>query len=250
MRAPEPDPSHVSGCVVCGLELDYLEAAGDVRCALCGADGTSPVRCRAGHFVCDACHAAPARDVIERVCIATPSTDPFALATALMRYRSLKLHGPEHHFLVPAALLSALANARGDGASKARFIAEARRRADSVPGGACGFHGACGAGVGVGIFASIATGATPLSRESWGLSNQATARALTAIGGVGGPRCCKRTTWLAILTGIRFAREALGVRLRGRGAACDWSAVNDQCLEAGCPFHPGRRTLPANVRGP
>lgn len=233
---------HHHGCLICGAALAYRTAAAPVACALCGAPGSSPVACGAGHHVCDTCHASPARDVIERVCLASASTDPVALATGLMRHPSLKLHGPEHHFLVPAVLLSALANARGTPEAKAGLLTEARRRADAVPGGFCGFQGACGAGVGVGIFASLATGATPLAQQAWGTANKATGRALTVIGGLGGPRCCKRTTWLAILTGVRVAREALDVRLEGRGAACDWSERNAECLGEPCPFHPARRT--------
>jgi hypothetical protein len=33
------------------------------------------------------------------------------------------------------------------------------------------------------------------------------------------------------------AREALDVRLEGRGAACDWSDRNAECLGEPCPFH-------------
>jgi len=202
--------AHHHGCLTCGAELAYGQEAAPVTCALCGAASRSPVACARGHFVCDACHAAPAREVIERACLASDAVDPIALATGLMRHPSLKLHGPEHHLLVPAVLLTAWANARGAAAEKPRLLAEARRRADVVPGGSCGFHGACGAGVGVGIFASIAGGTTPLAGSSWGVANRATGRALTVIGGLGGPRCCKRTSWLAILTGMRVAREAFG----------------------------------------
>jgi Family of unknown function (DUF5714) len=233
--------THHQGCLTCGAALVYGQDAAPVTCALCGAAGRSPVACAHGHFVCDTCHAAPAREVIERACLASDSTDPVALATALMRHPSLKLHGTEHHLLVPAVLLTAWANARGSAGDKPRMLAEARRRSDAVPGGACGFQGACGAGVGVGIFTSIASGTTPLTGPSWGTANQATGRALTVIGGLGGPRCCKRTSWLAILTGVRVAREALGVALGGRGPACEWSEVNAECLGSGCPFHPGRR---------
>jgi LSD1 subclass zinc finger protein len=233
---------HRQGCVVCGVELDYLPGPKPVRCAVCGTVGESPVRCREGHFVCDACHAAPAADVIERACLASDATDPVVLATRLMRHPSVKLHGPEHHFLVPAVLVTAFCNARGQPGAKAGLLAEARRRSAAVAGGFCGFQGACGAGVGVGIFASLATGATPLARESWGLANSATAGALTVIGRLGGPRCCKRTSWLALLSGIRLAREELGVRLDGRGPACEWSEANAECLEKACPFHPARRS--------
>lgn len=193
--------------------------------------------------------AAPAKDVIERACLTSNSTDAVEIATRLMRHPSVKLHGPEHHFLVPAALLSALCNARGDPGEKPGLVTEARRRSDALAGGFCGFQGACGAGVGVGIFASLATGATPLAREAWGLANGATARALTIIGRLGGPRCCKGTTWLALLSGIRFARERLGVDLRGRGPACEWGDVNSECLKGACSIHPDRRsTVSASMK--
>lgn len=232
---------HHRGCLICGAPLDYRAEAAPAECALCGAAARSPVACREGHFVCDACHAAPGAEVIERACLASATADPVELATRLMRHPALRLHGPEHHFLVPAALLTAWANASGRGGERAGLLAEARRRAGAVPGGSCGFHGACGAGVGVGIFAALATGATPLAREAWGTANQATGRALTAIGGAGGPRCCKRTTWLAILAGARVAGEALGTPLRATGPSCEWAGLNAECLGEPCPFHPARR---------
>ena len=229
------EPSH--GCLLCGLELVYDVAATPAVCATCGAEQPSPVRCRDGHFVCDACHAGSAKDVIERACRAATGRDPVALATRLMRHPAVKMHGPEHHFLVPATLLTAWSIATG-GADRAALLAEARRRSDTVVGGSCGFHGACGSGIGVGIFASLATGATPRSGASWGQANRATGRTLQLIGDVGGPRCCKRTTWLALLGGIRFAREELGVALEGRGPRCEFHAKNADCLERTCPFYP------------
>lgn len=228
-----------SGCLVCGAALEYLAAAEPMRCATCGAPASSTARCTgAGHFVCDACHSGSAKDVIERFCLATESTDPLEIARALARHPKVKLHGPEHHFLVPAALLAAHANARGAQGDLPRLVAEARRRSDPVAGGFCGFQGACGAAIGAGIYVSLATGATPLASEPWALANGATARALDVLARVGGPRCCKRTTWLVLLSAVRYARERLGVELGGRGAACEFSEVNAECIEARCPFYP------------
>ena len=228
---------HAQGCLVCGAELAYAQTAGPATCAICGVEERSAARCMDGHSVCDACHSGTAKEVIERACRTHTGSDPVALATALMRHPAVKMHGPEHHFLVPAALLATWASAAG-AAERDGLLAEARRRSDSVIGGSCGFHGACGSGVGVGIFASLATGATPRSGPSWGQANRATARALQVIGDVGGPRCCKRTSWLALLSGIRFAREALGVGLDGRGPCCEFHRRNDDCLERDCPFYP------------
>lgn len=228
---------HAQDCLVCGGELAYAQEATPAVCAICGVEEASTARCRAGHYACDACHSGEANEVIERACATASTRDPVGLATALMRHPAVKMHGPEHHFLVPATLLAAWSSATG-GAGRANLLAEARRRSGSVVGGSCGYHGACGSGVGVGIFASLATGATPRSGASWGLSNRATARALQVIGDAGGPRCCKRTSWLALLAGIRFAREELGVNLEGHGPRCEFHARNDDCLELDCPFYP------------
>lgn len=230
---------HQRGCLLCGADLVYRLTAAPVTCALCGAAGESQAGCVAGHFVCDDCHAGKAKDVIERFCAATTLTDPVAIAQGLMRHPSLKLHGPEHHLLVPAALLAALCNARGEPGLRAGRVAEARRRAAPLVGGLCGFQGACGAAIGAGIFASIATGATPLSTEAWRLSNGLTARALAAVAEAGGPRCCKRDTFLSIRAGVRFARASLGADLPEAAVACEWSGQVRECLGAGCAFHRG-----------
>jgi Family of unknown function (DUF5714) len=231
-------PEHRSGCLVCGRALEYLGAAAMMSCATCGAAAPSAARCEAGHFVCDACHSGTAKDAIERFCLAADGTDPLRIARTLMRHPRLKLHGPEHHFLVAAALLTAHANAQGAAGEKARLLAEARRRSEPVGGGFCGFQGACGAAVGVGIYVSLATGATPLAGEPWALANGATAQALGVLARVGGPRCCKRTSWLALLGAVRYARAHLGVEMDGRGEACEWSDMNAECIRARCPFYP------------
>lgn len=65
-------------------------------------------------------------------------------------------------------------------------LSEIQARGKQVPGGACGFWGACGAGISTGMYMSIITKSTPLAKEAWGLSNQMTGQALTAIGKNGG----------------------------------------------------------------
>ncbi|HUL57691.1 MAG TPA: DUF5714 domain-containing protein [Anaeromyxobacteraceae bacterium] len=236
-----------SGCVVCGGALRYLAAAEPMRCATCGAAAASAARCVAGHFVCDACHSGSAKDVIERCCAAAEGVDPLEIARTVMRHPKVKLHGPEHHFLVPAALLAADANARGVPEEKPRLLAEARRRSEPVAGGFCGLQGACGAAIGAGIYVSLTTGATPLSAEAWGLANGATAQALDVLARVGGPRCCKRTTGLVLLAAVKYARERLGVELGGRAAPCEVSDLNAECIRGRCPFYPRAAGHPSSA---
>ena len=78
-----------------------------------------------------------------------------------------------------------------------RLIPQSLNRGKAVPGGVCGFWGACGAGISAGMFISIISGATPLKNEPWGLANKMTSKALDAIGSIGGPRCCKRDSYMA-----------------------------------------------------
>ena len=137
--------------------------------------------------------------------------------------------------MVGAALLTAFKNAGGE-VELESALKEMMSRGRQVPGGACGYWGACGAGISTGIFLSIATKATPLTDETWGLSNQMTAAALRAIGEVGGPRCCKRDSYLALLAAIDFVAEHLNVRMVRNMPVCHRAARNNQCIGKRCPF--------------
>lgn len=223
-------------CLICKAPLEYLHAPEMMKCGLCGKLEESKTRCVNGHYVCDECHTG-GMDGIISVCMGSQSRDPFEILEELMALPSCHMHGPEHHVMVGSALLTAYRNAGGT-LDLAPALLEMQRRGKQVPGGACGFWGACGAGISTGIYLSIALKATPLAKEAWGLANRMTAAALAAIGSHGGPRCCKRDSYLAIHEAVRFTEEQLGIRMeRGRGT-CSRSHLNNQCLQSGCPYHP------------
>ncbi len=69
--------------------------------------------------------------------------------------------------MVGAALLTAYKNAGGQ-LDLEKALHEMYRRGKEVPGGACGFWGACGAGISAGQFLSIVTQSTPLVRGALG----------------------------------------------------------------------------------
>ncbi len=231
---------HRSGCLICGRDLVYTREPRDLLCAVCNEVRSTTAACEAGHFVCDRCHSLGALDLIEQFCIATTLQDPLAIACILMRYPAVRMHGPEHHFLVPAALIAAYCNHRGEPERKAALLGAARARAGTVPGGACGTHGACGAAVGTGIFVSLITGSTPLKKQEWSLANEMTAKSLAAIARHGGPRCCKRDSWLAIAEAAKFLSERFGVALPVEEAVrCEYSEINRECRKKACPFNAG-----------
>ncbi len=236
----EATMEHRSGCAFCGRELRYLERSEEMRCIFCDNLFSSQAKCVNNHFVCDKCHALSANDLIERFTIASTSTDPLDTAITLMKSPSVKMHGPEHHFLVPAVLLSAFYNVTGRAEEKETKIKKARQRAEHVLGGFCGFYGNCGAAVGTGIFVSVLTGATPLSHREWKQANLMTARSLYSIAESGGPRCCKRDSFLAIQEALRFVKEHFQTHMAsGRDSLkCEFYPMNKECKKADCRFYP------------
>lgn len=224
-------------CLVCGKPLVYWEEARELECSICHRTFPSNASCEAGHFVCDECHAKQGVQVIMEGCRRSTLRDPIALMQQLMEDPYIYMHGPEHHILVGAALLTAYANCGGD-IDLEGALQQMRERGSQYPGGSCGFWGCCGAAVSAGMFMSIATKATPLTGKTWGLANKTTARALEAIAALGGPRCCKRNSFTAAREAAAVVREELGVAMElPEAIVCSFSPENKQCLQSRCPYH-------------
>ena len=226
-------------CLICKAPLEYLTQDELMECAICHKQERSKTRCVEGHYVCSECHTQGMDSILGR-CLSETSRDPIEILEKMMSMPFCHMHGPEHHVMVGAALLTAYKNAGGEIALP-KALQEMYSRGHAVPGGVCGFWGACGAGVSTGQFISIVTGSTPLAVEPWGLSNQMTAKALESIGKVGGPRCCKRDSYLAITAAVDFAAELLGVQMALGDISCTRCHMNNQCRGRGCPFHPANK---------
>ncbi|MCQ2415867.1 MAG: DUF5714 domain-containing protein, partial [Lachnospiraceae bacterium] len=56
------------------------------------------------------------------------------------------------------------------------------------------------------------------------------------IGSVGGPRCCKRDSYLSILSAIDFVKEHFDIEMEKPEIVCGFSSKNNQCLGKRCPF--------------
>ncbi len=91
-------------------------------------------------------------------------------------------------------------------------------------------------GISTGIFVSVISGSTPLTEKPFGLANRMTAKSREAIGGIGGPRCCKRDSYLSLLQAIDFVKEHFGVEMEKPEIICGFSACNNQCIGKRCPF--------------
>lgn len=225
-------------CLICGKPLQYLEAAEAMECEICHKVHMSNGKCKSGHYVCDECHSKNGIEIIKEFCMKSDSRNPIEIAGRIMGSSYIHMHGPEHHVLVGSSLLTAYANSGGD-IELESGLDEMAMRGQQVPGGFCGFHGCCGAAVSTGIYYSIITGCSPLHEEEWKRANLMTAASLTAIAEYGGPRCCKRDSFLAILEAADYTEKKLGISMElPERLACGFFKKNKECLEERCPFYP------------
>lgn len=227
-----------ANCTVCGQPLRYFDEAQDVHCDICGKPDTGRCLCEAGHYVCDACHRERGVEAVMDACLRADDRDPIALAQRIMADARIHPNGPEHHSLVGAVLLAAYRNAGGD-VNLLPALAELRKRSLQVPGGTCGYWGCCGAAISAGQFYSIAVGCTPLKQQEWADTARLTSDIMGAIADIGGPRCCKRTSFVAIETAVRHVELTTGVTMDlPDRVTCTFMAGNDQCRGRGCPYFP------------
>lgn len=241
---PEADETPVrgqraaEGCLVCAAPLEYLASPESMSCTYCGRDFNAGARCADGHFVCDSCHVGAAPEAILRVLETSRETDMIRLFEEVRRHPTMPIHGPEYHALVPAVIVAAARNAGLP--LETRHIQSAIDRGTTVAGGSCGFMGACGAGLGVGIAFSVILGATPLTGAKRSLLHQITVSALDEIGRLDAARCCQRDSWTALKTAAEHAADVLGVSLEASvNLDCTQMAGNHDCLGAQCPYWPG-----------
>ena len=138
--------------------------------------------------------------------------------------------------MVPAIIVAAVKNAGypiPEGA-----VEKALERGSKVPGGWCGFYGACGAGIGVGTAVSVITGATPLTGQPRSLANEATSFALGRMID-GGARCCKRASRNALEAAVEFLSTRMGIKLgRDEKIECRYIKRNRECIGQDCAYYP------------
>ncbi len=226
---------HRSGCLICGEPLCYLDTPQEVSCGFCQIRAPTEVLCQGGHFVCDDCHSQEALPVIERLCLQSAETDMISLFAHVRRHPALAVHGPEHHSLVPATILTTYRNLGGSLADDA--ICKGIRRGAAVPGGFCAFSGGCGAAMGVGIAFAILIGASPLQAVKRQQVQRIAAGAIEAVSRHQAARCCQRDGWVALRHAATISEPIIGLKLRAETALrCSQQQLNKQCGKENCPL--------------
>ena len=115
-----------------------------MECAICHKKEPSKTRCVKGHYVCNDCHTQ-GMDSIFGLCLSETSKDPVAIVRRMMDLPFCHMHGPEHHVMVGAALLTAYKNAGGSLDLEAA-LREMYSRGKEVPGEPAAFGVPAGLG--------------------------------------------------------------------------------------------------------
>lgn len=237
--APGPDSRQGVGCMCCGAELRYFPEPRQMTCHYCGQSQAADGCCANNHFVCDRCHQENGLEVIKTICASTTEKDLISLLTLIRSHPAIPMHGPEHHAMIPGILLACYRNCGG--AIEAKDILTAIKRGADVPGGVCGFWGACGAAIGIGIGISTIFAATPLTPGPRQLAQQFSGRILLALASRKGGRCCQRETYVALQETARLSGEFLPVSLTATGALhCNQYRQNRECIRKQCPLWDSR----------
>ncbi len=173
---------------------------------------------------------------IINACLQETGKNPIEIFNHIAQMDFVRIHGPEHHVLDGAALLTAFYNAGGK-IDLQESLAELMKRGLQMPGATCGMWGVCGAVSSTGAALSIIDGTGPLSTDaSWGKHMEFTSAALHSLSQIGGPRCCKRDAFLSFQRAIEFINENYDVTLESSRIECSYSEKNEQCLKERCPF--------------
>ena len=222
-------------CGICGTVLSYCTEPVSMDCEYCGHRYDALIYCPNSHYVCNSCHGAQAIDITRKVLKASASDNPLEMFEKIVSHSSVSMHGPEHHAIVAAIIVAAARNSGYPIPFKA--VEAALSRGEKVPGGWCGFYGACGAAIGVGAAVSVLTRATPLTGKTRALALEATSMALTRIAD-GDPRCCKRAGRKAIEIAVEFLAQHLDIMLsKDDKIKCRYSQRNSECPKGLCSYY-------------
>ena len=173
---------------------------------------------------------------IIEACMLEHSKNPIEIFNNIAHKEFANIHGPEHHILDGACILTAFYNAGGK-IDLHESLNELMKRGLQMPGATCGMWGVCGAVSSMGAALSVIDGTGPLSVDaSWGKHMEFTSKALYSLSQTGGPRCCKRDAYLSFQKAIEHINENYGVLLESSSIECSFSAENAQCLSIKCPF--------------
>ena len=174
--------------------------------------------------------------MIKKICLESKTKNPIELLNKIMNHESIPMHGPIHHIIDGACLLSAV-HESGVEFDLESALDEMIERGKKMPGAMCGHFGVCGSVTSLGAALSILHSTSPLSNDDYYKDHMKfTSMVLEKMSEIGGPRCCKRNAYLSMLTAIEFL-EKYDIHLDKEDVKCSFSSKNNQCIGNRCPFN-------------
>ncbi len=223
-------------CPICGSVLAPPEEPVQGHCLYCGREEPAELACPQGHYVCEECRIAGAREILLRYLAHTSETDALVVLNNLLKHPAFPMHSIEHHCVVGPVAATVLRN-RGvlrwpDGANDALV-----RRTEGLPYGGCGSMGICGACASAGALLSRLTKAGFRSDAERARVLELTAAALAALAKAGGPRCCKQSVYLSLRLLDERLQRWCGLSLRlPPSISCVFHDRNPECERERCEF--------------
>ncbi len=152
---------------------------------------------------------------------------------------NLPVHGFWHHMLPGQILLLCLRNAGVP--IQEELVDEVVERGRLTPPGSCGFLGPCGALVSAALAYAVLLGSTPVASDRRGRLLQFHARLASRLAGLGGSRCCKKSTYTALeLAQQELAKLGCELPREEFSGRCRFFADNETCDGADCVYFPQR----------
>lgn len=242
--ADRPAVTHAESCLVCGGPLEYLDAAVDITCTLCGNPARGHVRCPEGHYVCETCHGAGFMAQLPALLAAAAAegdASPFHIADRLMDHPDLPMLGCEHAHIASGALMTAIRVAGIPGVTEAHLAEALERTGKQAVGAYCGLTGVCGVVPALGACYSVLVGGQcgrgPQTRAVMTLVS----RLAAATAAEAEPGCCKAYVRVALRETVAALEADLGIVLPGpEPVVCDHPDRHPHgCRGPACEWHPG-----------
>lgn len=176
------------------------------------------------------------KKIIKEYCLASTSKNPYEMAEDLMR-EPIPFHGPAHHYLVAAVIVTAYCNAKGLEMEKENCLEKAFIRTRNIMPGSCGTYGVCGDVLAASAALGLLILANPMSTHSLKEVNTIASLCQTALARFIGPRCCKQATYQCLHTTVNYMNLELGTSLEfPENPKCHFSNENPDCNRSECPF--------------
>lgn len=253
--AGRPAWPRAESCLVCGGPLEYLDAATDVTCSLCGTPGRGHVRCPRHHYVCESCHGAGFMAQLPAL-LAVAATEgdasPFHIADRLMDHPDLPMLGCEHAHIAAGALMTAIRVAGVAGVTEAHLAETLERTAQQAVSAYCGLTGVCGVVPALGACYSVLVGGQcgrgPQTRAVMTLVS----RLAAATAAEAEPGCCKAYVRVALRETVDALKADLGIVLPdSEPATCNHPERHPHgCRGPACEWHPDHATITEEVNMP